>query len=58
MVKTPESKWNRILTKFNNPFTGYGIQNFENGQVEVLAQIKDGYVTRLKQWKESYIILL
>ena len=43
------------LPNSTNPFTGYGMLNFENGQVEVLAQIKDGYVTRLKQWKENGI---
>jgi antitoxin component YwqK of YwqJK toxin-antitoxin module len=35
------------------PFSGYAKQAYENEQVEILAQLKDGYVVRLKQWQEN-----
>ena len=35
------------------PFSGYAKRAYENEQVEVLAQFKDGFVVRLKQWQEN-----
>ena len=43
------------LPNAEKPFSGYAKKTYENDQVEVLAQIKDGYVTRVKQWKKNGI---
>ncbi|MDC0157064.1 hypothetical protein OAK38_04810 [Verrucomicrobia bacterium] len=41
------------LPNTDKPFSGYAKQVYENEQVEALAQFKDGYVVRLKQWQEN-----
>ena len=41
------------LTNTDKPFSGYAKRAYENEQIEVLAQFKDGYVVRLKQWQEN-----
>ena len=41
------------LPNTQEPFSGYAKRAYENEQVEVLAQLKDGYVVRLKQWQEN-----
>ena len=41
------------LPNTDKPFSGYAKRAYEKEQVEVLAQLKDGYVVRLKQWQEN-----
>jgi len=41
------------LPNTQEPFSGYAKRAYENEQVEILAQLKDGYVVRLKQWQEN-----
>ena len=41
------------LPNTDKPFSGYAKRRYENEQMEILAQIKDGYVVRLKQWQEN-----
>ena len=41
------------LPNTDKPFSGCAKRAYENEQVEVLAQFKDGYVVRLKQWQEN-----
>jgi antitoxin component YwqK of YwqJK toxin-antitoxin module len=43
------------LPNTDKPFSGYAKRAYENEQVEVLAEFKDGYVVRLKQWQENGI---
>ena len=42
-----------FLPNTQEPFSGYAKRAYENEQVEILAQLKDGYVVRLKQWQEN-----
>jgi len=41
------------LPNTDKPFSGYAKRAYENEQVEILAQFKDGYVVRVKQWQEN-----
>jgi len=41
------------LPNTQEPFSGYAKRAYKNEQIEILAQIKDGYVVRLKQWQEN-----
>ena len=41
------------LPNTDKPFSGYAKRGYENEQVEILAQFKDGYVVRVKQWQEN-----
>ena len=41
------------LPNTDKPFSGYAKRTYENDQVEVLSQFKDGYVVRVKQWQEN-----
>ena len=41
------------LPNTDKPFSGYAKRAYENEQIEVLAQFKDGYVVRVKQWQEN-----
>ena len=41
------------LSNTDKPFSGYAKRAYENEQIEVLAQFKDGYVVRVKQWQEN-----
>ena len=41
------------LPNTQEPFSGYAKRVYENDQVALLAQFKDGYVVRLKQWLEN-----
>ena len=41
------------LPNTDKPFSGYAKRAYENEQVEILAQLKDGYVVRVKQWQEN-----
>jgi antitoxin component YwqK of YwqJK toxin-antitoxin module len=43
------------LPNTQEPFSGYAKRAYENEQIEVLAELKDGYVVRLKQWQENGI---
>jgi len=43
----------KYLPNTQEPFSGYAKRAYENEQVEVLAQFKDGFVVRVKQWKEN-----
>ena len=54
-------KWSKLqdrsgvtyLPNMDRPFSGYAKREYENEQIEVLAQFKDGYVVRVKQWLEN-----
>ena len=41
------------LPNTDKPFSGFAKRAYENEQVEILAQFKDGYVARLKQWQKN-----
>ena len=41
------------LPNTDKPFSGFAKRVYENEQVEILAQFKDGYVVRVKQWQEN-----
>ena len=41
------------LPNTDKPFSGFAKRVYENEQVEILAQFKDGYVARLKQWQKN-----
>jgi len=41
------------LPNTDKPFSGNAKRAYENEQVGVLAEFKDGYVVRLKQWLEN-----
>ena len=41
------------LPNTDKPFSGSAKRAYENEQIEVLAQFKDGYVVRVKQWQEN-----
>ena len=41
------------LPNTQKPFSGYAKRAYENGQVEILVQFKDGYVVRKKEWRDN-----
>ena len=41
------------LPNTDKPFSGYAKRAYENEQVEILAEFKEGYIIRLKQWQEN-----
>ena len=53
-------KWSKIqnrngiayLPNTDTPFNGYGKRTYDNDQVEVLAEFKNGFVANLKQWRK------
>ena len=41
------------LQNTEEPYSGYAKRAYEDGQHEILAQFKDGYVVRFKQWEKN-----
>ena len=41
------------LPNTQEPFSGYAKRAYRNEQIEILAHFKDGYVVRVKQWREN-----
>ena len=38
------------LPNTKEPYSGYAGRTYENGQLQILARFKDGYVVRVKEW--------
>ena len=41
------------LPNTQEPFSGYAKRAYENGQIKELAQFKNGYIVRIKEWSEN-----
>ena len=41
------------LPNTDKPFSGYAKRAYENEQIKELAQFKNGYIVRIKEWREN-----